>query len=84
MAVTIATGWPRTNVVGNMRQILYKLTVGVTGDTQNINGVGHITGVATTSNSGITAVTGTDRSGTTPAYLTFTGTGTVHVEVWGY
>lgn len=74
-AVTVATGWPRTNVSGSMRELLYKITVVTTGDTLTLKGVSTIKHVSYDPvNNGITAMAATDRSGSTAAYLTFTGT----------
>jgi hypothetical protein len=84
MAITVATGWPKTTFTSNMRQIHYKLSVGVTADQISIPGIGHIVSVVTSPNNGITNVAATDRSGATKAYLTFTGTGNnVFVTVTG-
>jgi hypothetical protein len=83
-AVTVATGWPITNVAGKLRQVLYKLTVVTTGDTLTLNSLNHVVGVSVSPNSGITGLSATDRSGATAAYLTFTGTGaSIFVTIWG-
>jgi len=83
-AVTVATGWPITNVAGKLRQVLYRLTVVTTGDTLTLTALNHVVGVSCSPNSGITGLSATDRSGSTAAYLTFTGTGAaVYVTVWG-
>lgn len=31
-AVTVDTGWPRTNVIGNMRQLLYRVDIAADAD----------------------------------------------------
>ncbi len=84
MAITVATGWPKTTFTSNMRQLHYKLTVGVTADEISIPGINHIVSVVTSPNNGITNVAATDRSGTTKAKLAFSGTGSnVFVTVTG-
>ena len=74
MAITTTTSFPREAVIGNLRIVMTNIIVGTTADTLSFPSVDRILAVSMTPNTSITRVAATNRSGSTAAYLTFTGT----------
>jgi hypothetical protein len=82
-AVTVATGWPRTNVIGNMRQKMAKVTVTNNGDTW-VTGLTVIKSCSAQGSSGTKLIGATVSGGTVTFVTDGTADAAVFVTVVGF